>query len=510
MAKNPITLRAVRESLEKQGDLPIFSASVNRISLLSANPDSDAMQLSMEVMKDANLSVKLLRLVNSPYYNRSGGKIGAISQAVMLLGFDTVKNVCLTLKLLDSFSGHDDELDINTMLVHAYLSAGFMREMALRSGINNAEQSYMCGLLHNLGEIIVAYTLPIKYLEIVREAQDRGKEWGRAQQDVIGTTFAEVAVDLAAQWEFPAAITSTMGGKIPDANGPAVTRDTFNQVMASYASLIMGSLYLKQRRTTKSFAQLLAEAARLSGVELDTVKKSLSKAFTMGCDLAEEFNLDKKLLAPRVINSGDEARDRVAKQFAYQAHSSGQPSGSEGGQENSGTSSDQAGNQKFLIDSLGALTLLVSQRADLNTIFLKMMEAAHTGIGFSRVVLFLLNVERARYSGRIAMGANSEVLKLYLSSAVEPRKDLFSQVIMQGKDCLVTDVDDHRWRAFLRPDFREKTGASGFAAAAFGRPGQPLGMVYADMGGLEPRITNEQYDNFTRLVALARLALHMQ
>lgn len=510
MAKNPVTLKAVRESLEKQGDLPIFSASLNRINLVSSNPDADAMQLSMEVMKDANLSVKLLRLVNSPYYNRSGGKIGAISQAVMLLGFDTVKNVCLTLKLLDSFSGRGDALDINAMLVHAYLSAGFMRELALRGGVGNAEQSYMCGLLNNLGEIIVAYTLPEQYLEIAREADERGKEWGRAQRDVLGVSFDEVARELAAQWGFPQSITNTLGGAPAAVKGTAASREAFNQAMAPYANLIMGSLYLKQRRTTKPFAQLLAEAAEISGIEAGVVQKSLAKAFGMGCDLAEEFNLDRKLLAPRVIDSGDEARDRIARQFAYQAHSNGQPPESPPVQGAPAGPQAQGGNQKVLLDCLADLTVLISQRADLNSVFLKMLEGAHGGTGFGRVVLCLLNAERTRYFGRLALGRNAEFLKQYLTSDIDPKSDLFSAAIMQGRDCLVSDAGDHRWRAFLRPDFIEKTGVTSFAVAAFGKPDRPLGMVYADLGDRESKISREQYDSFTRLVAHARLALHVQ
>ena len=152
MQSDEKSYQQLQHNLDELGDLPIFSASVNRISKISENPDSDAMQLSMEVMKDASLSVKMLRLSNPVHYNRGQAKIGSISQAVMVLGFDTIKNISLSLKLLDSLSQGDHELDINSMLVHAYLSAAFMREMAIKAGVDNIEQSYLCGLMHNLGD----------------------------------------------------------------------------------------------------------------------------------------------------------------------------------------------------------------------------------------------------------------------------------------------------------------------------------------------------------------------
>ena len=92
------TLEKIRSRMKMLGDLPIFSASINRVRRISADPDSDAMQLAREIMKDANLSTKVLRLANSPYYNHSRTRIGVISRAVVVLGFHTLKNISLIRK----------------------------------------------------------------------------------------------------------------------------------------------------------------------------------------------------------------------------------------------------------------------------------------------------------------------------------------------------------------------------------------------------------------------------
>ena len=62
------TLNAIHAKLGRLGDLPVFSATVNRIQQISSSKEADAMALAMAVMKDANLSARLLRLANSSHF----------------------------------------------------------------------------------------------------------------------------------------------------------------------------------------------------------------------------------------------------------------------------------------------------------------------------------------------------------------------------------------------------------------------------------------------------------
>ena len=171
------TMARINEGIKRLGDLPIFSATINKIRRMSSDPDSDAMSVAKEVLKDANLSTKLLCLSNSAYYNRGVGKISVISRAVIVLGFDTVKNLGLTLKLIESFQNANPNVGMDKLLVKAYLAAGFVRDIAEKCGVKDIEESYVCALLHNLGEITVAYVLPDEFLHILE--LDRNEGLGR-------------------------------------------------------------------------------------------------------------------------------------------------------------------------------------------------------------------------------------------------------------------------------------------------------------------------------------------
>ena len=196
-------LESILERLKEIGDLPIFSASVNRVQLVGSDPDSDAMGLAIEVLKDANLTTKVLKLANSSYYNRGVAKIGALSRAIVMLGFDTVKSTVLTMKMIESFQYEHRDIDMNSMLVNAYMSAGFVRELANECGIKDVESSYVCGLLHNLGEVVTAYTLPDKYMEMQELVSQKNLTWIEAQKKVLGIPLLKIGKRIIESWEFP-------------------------------------------------------------------------------------------------------------------------------------------------------------------------------------------------------------------------------------------------------------------------------------------------------------------
>ncbi len=315
------TLAKIQACIKLAGDLPIFSASINRVRHISADPDSDAMALAQEIMKDANFSTRVLRLANSSYYNRGRGRIGLISRAVVLLGFNTVKNITLTLKLIESFQQEHPTIDLNAMLVRSYLSAGFVQQLAFKAGVKDIEESYTCALLHMLGEIAVAYFLPAEYTKI-QQLQASGAG-GRAdiQHSVLGMSYADLGQELAGTWEFPSTVVHSMGHYDAAVQGQARGKVALNRAMASLSNKIVGSIYqLEQSHERTSVGSLFNELAALTGIDCDIVQGCLSDSFKQSCNLAKEYGLDKAKLMPKIKETDDSLCDSLGRQFAYYAN----------------------------------------------------------------------------------------------------------------------------------------------------------------------------------------------
>lgn len=527
MGKQQI-IEEIQSKMDRLGDLPVFSASVNHINKLSSDPDADAMSLSQEVLKDANLSVKLLRLANAPYYNRSMGKISVVSRAIILLGFDTVKNLSLTMKFIESFQNEHPLIDMDKLLVRAYITAGFVRDLAMQMGIKDAEETYTCALLHDLGEIAVAYFLPDKFIEIGALNKEGLLAPSDNEKAVLGTTMASVGQSLAESWAFSPKVVSTMDNNVPRITGQITNPQELNRALATLSSRIVGSLYSGVTDKIDTFQSLMVDLSKATGMPLRKLESSLSDSFQMSCELAKSYGLSVKKLMPNVSESGDEARDKVARQFSYFVSSQkGAPAANEvavaptkKSSASNGAVEDQPSNATQSKSSEGAdinselqlqfiqeITSLITDSARLNTVLVKVLEGIHSAIGFSRVVLCLLSVDRKSYAGRIAIGTDKEMMKEFFNHPLKPDTDIFSRAIMENADLIVENSRDKRWEHVLSNKYHTQIGAHGFVIACLRSNMKPLGFIYADKGSSKHPITQAQHRGFTQFVAQARLAL---
>lgn len=524
-------LQKVMERLEKTGDLPIFSASVNRIQVVGSDPDSDAMELAIEVLKDANFTAKVLRLANSPYYNRGAVKIGALSRAIVMLGFDAVKSTVLAMKMIDSFQYDHPTINMNSMLVNSYMTAGLVKEMASMCGIKDVEQSYVCGLLHNLGEVIFAYTMPEEYMEMKRLTEEEDKTWLEAQKQVIGMPLMQIGQHIVEKWDFPKTVTKTMSPHTT-ANRKISAKDPIllNRSLSALSTRMMDLLYSEQPTTQQTFSDIAKELTKITGVSKDVVSKCLNNSFKQSCDLAEEYGLDKQLLMPVKTTSDDEERNGIARLLAsYVApEQSMEVDAYEEYFENDGYEEtaeevidpeeqadidsyvEAGGDANILLGVLQELTEMMTNKAHLNSVFKKVLEGMHKGVGFDRSMLCLISPDRQYYSGRMVVGYRAEKIKKYFYQfPINITSDLFSKMIMEDNFQVVEDVHSGNWLQRLPKKFDQVVETRTFIIAALRVGGKPIGMFYADKSRQGVDITKEDQRGFLQLVGQAQLALQV-
>lgn len=530
------SLQMVRDRLKEKGDMPIFSASVNRINLVGSDPDADAMALSVEILRDANLTSKVLKLANSPMYNRGQGKIGNLSRAVVVLGFDTVKSAVLTLKLIDSFQREFPGIDMTGMLVNAFLSGGFLRGISAKCGMKDIEQVYICGLLHNLGQIVVAFTLPEYFRSIGKLQQAENLMREQAEKRILGATLQQLGRDILNDWDFPKNMVDTLDEQKTKGLSRIRNQTELTGALASLSNQTMELLYAENPSTRKSMSELKHEMSKVSGIKKEEIGAALEESFKQSCELAKDYGLSKKHLTPKMRSDADEDLEKLARQFSYYASSeikavkgdreASTPAAESDNQtvKTSATAAatkaehaakpvaavGQMGDANLLLGILFEVTTLMTQKAHFNTILEKVLEGIQRGIGFDRAVLCLLNPTHTAYAARMLAGNNAESLKDYLSFDVNVEKDLFSKIIMEGSELLVSDIDQGSWRQQLPKDFQQKTGANGFILGSLRSKSRPLGIFYADKAQSGAPITAEDHRSFSQLVAQAQLALQIR
>ena len=152
MASRKLSLEAWIQRIGEQ-EMPIFGRTVQEIVSVSQDSETSASEMAQAVLRDSAMTAKVLRLANSSYYNPARNHVSTISRAVVLLGFDTVRSMCLSIALIDSLTqGQQREQVIQEMArsLHAAVQA---RNVALQRHDSSPEEVFVAALLYRLGDM---------------------------------------------------------------------------------------------------------------------------------------------------------------------------------------------------------------------------------------------------------------------------------------------------------------------------------------------------------------------
>lgn len=201
MATKQITLQEIISRVE---DIPTLPDTITRIIQLTDDANSTVQDIEREVLKDQSLTTKILRLANSAYYGYPR-TISTISQATVLLGFQTVRSMALSAtvsNILDKeLEGY--ALESKALLRQSQACAMISRFLAKKLRFSKAENAYVAGLLRDIGKVILNYYITEQYQQVINEVETRGITFLEAEETILGFNHAEVGAKIAEKWNLP-------------------------------------------------------------------------------------------------------------------------------------------------------------------------------------------------------------------------------------------------------------------------------------------------------------------
>jgi len=84
-------------------DMPIFSATLAAIGEVAGDEASPTSALGTIILRDAGMTARVLRMANSVFFRGESQRVSTISRAIVVLGFDTVRNIAVSVALIDAF-----------------------------------------------------------------------------------------------------------------------------------------------------------------------------------------------------------------------------------------------------------------------------------------------------------------------------------------------------------------------------------------------------------------------
>ena len=199
-----MTGRDLKSIVSEVTELPTLPQVAVTLMDLLDDPNTGAPEINRVMARDPALASKILRLVNSAYYGLSN-RVSSLNQAIVILGFKTVKSVALSASVMGLFKTHGDveAFDRAAFWKHSIAAACVSRLVARKQKGLDPELAFSGGLLHDIGKLVLAHYFPAEIEAIVKAAKEKKCSFLDAERSILETDHAEIGRWVTEKWGLP-------------------------------------------------------------------------------------------------------------------------------------------------------------------------------------------------------------------------------------------------------------------------------------------------------------------
>lgn len=487
------TLDFLLRRMRHKSDFPALSESVSAINRIAQSDRDSIQKLSGAILRDFALTNKLLKLVNSAYFRSAGaGNISTVSRAILVLGFDAVRNLAITVLMFEHLQNTTAKQQLMEEFIQSNFAALMARDLGKKLGAHDAEQSFICGLFHSLGRILSQFYFPEESAAVRREMQQKQLTEQQASAVVLGISFEELGIGTARTWGFPTLIVRSMhhvdGGAVSRPHTLEDKMRVIAQASNEICDVIAGKHPGDQK---KAMASLVARFGEHAGINEAEVQKLVGRCLG-------ELNEFARVVR---INLGQTAFGKQVKTISGQGLASPEKEQEKGSEtptstldatilgtaavtaavpQAGGEGVEEVDGQSILAAGIQDISNTLVEDFKLNDILRIILETMYRAMRFQRVLLCVRDAKTNTMAGRFGFGPDAnEVLKNFRFPLKSP-PDVFIAALGKGVDVLISNVDDDQIRARIPEWHRRAVTAKTFVLLPLTIKNNPVALIYAD------------------------------
>lgn len=281
-------------------DLPTLPLIASQILTLTANEETTLSDIASLIAQDVGLSTRILRVANSSFYSFPQ-QISSINQAVSILGINAVRSLVLSFSFLSMKGRKRSQLfGFDQFWERSLIGAAASKLILEQVPGADTEEAFICGLLQNIGHLILATTLQDEYdqvLQHLQDAEDNKKiEGEELELELLGVSHSDVGYAVARSWSLPESLLLPIryhhqplayagDDKRHHQNIKAVhlanllteiffskTPELHHKRFRADAKQLLGLKVLEINRILKQLDKVVEESARFFGITLQSVR----------------------------------------------------------------------------------------------------------------------------------------------------------------------------------------------------------------------------------------------
>ena len=483
------TLDFLLRRMRHKSDFPALSDSIVRIQGMATSETESVSSVTNEILKDVALTNKLLRLVNSAHFAR-GGRISTVSRAVTLVGFNGIRNMALSLVLLEHMQDKAHAGVLKEEFLRSLMAGTVAGELSPVS--RESEEAFIGAMFQNLGRLLANFYFPEEAgtIRTLAASPRQPVSEATASVSVLGLNYEALGIGVAKAWGLPEGIQKCM--KRPQ--GPPPTRAPADAGERLRWTALVGNevadilLHTEPKEVDARLSQVARHYAKTLGVNPSDVQNATVVACKKLVEMARAMDIRvtagsaaSKLLklpadSPSDHGNSDDTQSDSLLPLELHATLVVAPSSMV-----SAPALDTRHVSQTLTSGIQDITNAMVEDSNLSDVLRMVLETMLRAMDFQRIVFCLRDAKTETLTGRFGLGKDVETLaKVFHIPLKVTAADLFTAVCLKGADTMISDATEPRISIRLPEWYKKRVNAPTFLLLPLAIKGKPFGLIYAD------------------------------
>ncbi|MFW5450849.1 MAG: HDOD domain-containing protein [Methylophagaceae bacterium] len=481
-------------------NMPGFAATITDVTGAINSSDTSAADVAQTILRDPSLTSRLLKMANSLYYNPHKQEISTISRAVMVMGFDQVRAVALSLVLVDSLDDGHQRNKLTEEIAQSFHAAIQAQEFARKSKCKSPEKIFVATLLSRLGNMAFWAFSSDKSTELLAllETDDISEE--QAEKTVLGYSLGDLTSGLSKAWSLSDLLEESLN-KQSSGDNPQLVNIEIGKKLAQAAKKGWESAEAEQAikwvskqlnlkiNQVKGLAHANAKQARnvtkLYGIT--TASKRIPLANMPLIETDSEFKsvnlgINSDLMLAENSNDASEQRGGIVEVLHHEPDT------------------------HLQLTILSDISKAIEEKPSINIVLEMVLEGIYRGIGMDRSLFAILSKDHKQLTCKYALGADSIKLCRELSIDISQSDNIFHQIV-KSKKAMHIPADLKQVNATLSHDVVELLGSPPYLIMPTIVRDKVIGIYLADRNASMRPIKDSDFVSFQQFCQQANMGL---
>ena len=453
-----------------QQELPAITSTAKMLDKFANDDVSSLTKLSEFILHDQALSSCLLRVANSiPHFGVT--KVTTVSRAAVMLGIHTVKNICLTSKLIDSLLKSKNLTPAVyhqlTQLMAASFYAGILAKMMVPNyNDDTQEEVYLAAMLYRIGETAFWSTGGGLTDQLLNYQKQHNKSLEDTCHDLLGIDFNELTKGLASVWN--------LGDLLVKALDQPESRTV--EIQSIFLADKLSRYIQNPPKSYQSFNQLLVQISEIMQISVIQLREKIHQARSNAITLLNSY--------------GAQALSKCIKPLPNLESFSTQEEPKE----------ENLTPEQRQLKAIKTLTQLTKQSKDFNEFLQLTLQTLAANLHFDRCTFLMLTTDKQYIKSRFSFNKQGRAETVNVRLPLQDEQGAMAYIIQQDKTALINNIKQSYWKNYIDEDVKKFINKGAICIAPVKINENPIGMITGHLYEQNHQITETDFEQFCFLI----------